>query len=392
MAGLQIAMRRAGCAALAVGLLLNTARAEEDPPELATAYEQIRKAPDKDRTLYQMQAGVIALDRGYRAEAARLFDAVLVNISAIYANNEQAARARSLWYEEGTKDFKGEPYERAMAHYYRGLLDLFGGDYDNARASFRGGLLQDAFAEEAQNRADFASLVFLEGWCSQLMGMASSAEESYAEFRALRPGFATPAADHNLLVLVETGYGPRKRADNVAGNSLRYFPNPRSFEKRAAIVFGNTRFPLSPVEDLYWQASTRGGRPIDRVIDGKMEFKAATGNVGSALTTIGSVAQEYSPLFDANIGGAVAAVSAVGTAAQLMSFSTKARADARYWNNLPEGLHVFTVRRPPSLTALTIEFSDAAGQVDPSLTRTIPIQVDARGNGVAWLRSRPAQP
>lgn len=379
-------------AALLLPLLACTGRAAEPewPPEYSAALDQIAAAARNDRTLYQMQAGVIALDLGLNEEAARLFDAVLANISAVYGNSEQAAKARSYWQEEGSKDFKGEAYERAMAFYYRGLLDLQNGEYDNARASFKGGFLQDAFAEEAQNRSDFASLAYLEGWCGKLMGDAGLAAESFKDFTALRPGVALPAADHNLLVLVETGLGPRKRADNVEGNALRYFRNPRSLEKRAEIVVGTTRFPLAPVEDVFWQAATRGGRNIDRILNGKLEFRQTTGTVGSAMNSVASFAQEYAPLYEGNIGGAIAGVAAVGTAAQLLSFSTKTRADARYWNNLPEGIHVFTARLPAGAKALTIQFLDANGVVDPSLTQVAPVRIDPKGNAVAWLRSRRA--
>ncbi|MES2886118.1 MAG: hypothetical protein V4709_15030 [Pseudomonadota bacterium] len=377
---------------LSLALLLCTAQASEPewPAEYSAALDQIASAPRNDRALYQMQAGVIALDLGLNGEAARLFDAVLGSITAVYGNSESAARARSYWQEEGGKDFKGEPYERAMAFYYRGLLDLMDGEYDNARASFSGGQLQDAFAEDAQNQSDFASLSYLEGWCGKLMGSADLAEQSFADFARLRPGMPLPKAEDNLLVLVETGLGPRKRADNVEGNALRYFRHPRSPEKRAEIVVGSSRFPLMPVEDVYWQAATRGGRGIDRILNGKLEFRQTSATVGSALTGIASFAQEFAPIYEGNIGGAIAGVAAVGTAAQLLSFSTKTRADARYWNNLPEGLHVFTARLPAGAKALPIQFLDANGVVDPSLTQFAPIHIDRKGNAVAWLRSRRA--
>lgn len=38
-----------------------------------------------------------------------------------------------------------------------------------------------------------------------------------------------------------------------------------------------------PMEDLYYQASTRGGREIDKILAGKAQFKATTGGVGSFL-------------------------------------------------------------------------------------------------------------
>jgi hypothetical protein len=100
------------------------------------------------------------MDAGDYDIAKELLDQVLLRIDMVYADNENAMKARSLWYEEGMKDFIGEPYERAMAFYYRGLLYMMDEDYENARACFKNGVIQDAFAEEEQNRCDFAALIF----------------------------------------------------------------------------------------------------------------------------------------------------------------------------------------------------------------------------------------
>ena len=104
-------------------------------------------------------------------------------IEAIYADNAKAEAARSKFTKENAKDFKGEPYERAMAYYYRGLAYLAEGDYENARASFKGGMLQDTLAANEKYNADFASLAFLEGWSSQCMGRKDAAASAFAEAR-----------------------------------------------------------------------------------------------------------------------------------------------------------------------------------------------------------------
>src|SRR5690554_7273878 len=151
------------------------------PPSLDQAVQRISADDANNRVLNQLQAATLALDLGNRELAGELFDAALATITSVYADSEQAARARSLWYDEGAKDFKGEPYERAMAFYYRGLLDMYAGDYENARASFKSGLLQDAFAEEEQHRADFALLMFLEAWSSHVLGARGLADERFEE-------------------------------------------------------------------------------------------------------------------------------------------------------------------------------------------------------------------
>ena len=109
-----------------------------------------------------MRIGTSALQMGYYDLAKMCFDQCLNYIEAVYADNEKAKQARSLWYEEGMKDFKGEPYERVMAYYYRGLLYIQDSDFENARACFKAGVIQDAFAEERQHQCDFALLLFLE--------------------------------------------------------------------------------------------------------------------------------------------------------------------------------------------------------------------------------------
>ena len=70
----------------------------------------------------------------------------------MYSNAEGAAKARSLWYEEGAKDFKGRALRARDGFYYRGLVYLTEADYENARASFRTALMQSSFAEEQRYR------------------------------------------------------------------------------------------------------------------------------------------------------------------------------------------------------------------------------------------------
>ncbi|RJG11641.1 hypothetical protein [Massilia cavernae] len=167
-------------------------------PQLASAdyaseAARLNAAAPKDVTLHTMQAGLAALAENRLPEAREHFDAALAVIEGMFADTQAAANARSLWYEEGAKEFKGEPYERAMAFYYRGLVYLVDADYENARASFRSGLMQDAFAEEQQNRSDFASLMLLEGWTNQLLGSAGQAKDAYEEAARTRAGVQAPA-------------------------------------------------------------------------------------------------------------------------------------------------------------------------------------------------------
>lgn len=368
---------------------LQPAAAADLPPALSEAMKRIDTDHPNNLVLNQLQAATLALDLGLREPAAALFDDALVGVTAVYADNERAAAARGLWQNEGAKDYKGEPYERAMAFYYRGILDLYAGDYENARASFKSGLLQDAFAEEAQHRADFALLMFLEGWSSLALGANSLAAERFAEVQFYRPDFSPPPASHNLLVIVETGKAPRKLQDGLGGNLLVYRQGKRFTEAGARFSIGGQPHNLLPMESIFWQASTRGGRPIDGILDGQVQFKQTTQTVAANVSGVAGNAAQFAPLFGAG-GGAFAGVAAVAGIATLATAKVTARADDRFWNNLPDMVHVQTLPLLRGQRELLVEFVDGGGRVLPELTRTAPVHIDQNGRGLVWVRARRA--
>lgn len=365
-----------------------TATAASALPALDRAVQRIAADSANDRVLNQLQAATLALDLGHRDLAGDLFDQALAGITSVYADNEQAARARGLWHDEGAKDFKGEPYERAMAFYYRGLLDMYAGDYENARASFKSGLLQDAFAEEEQHRADFALLMFLEAWSSHVLQARGMADERFEELLQFRHGFPLPAADHRLLLMVETGKAPRKLQDGIGGNILVYRPGRRFREETVRVRIDGKELTLNPIESIYWQASSRGGRPIDSILEGKVQFKNTTQSISADVSGVAAHATMLSPAFGA-AGGVFAGVAAVAGVATLATSQVRARADHRFWNNLPDKVHVLTMPMPAGREA-QIEFIDAQGNLIPELTQTARVEVDAAGRGVLWARARPA--
>lgn len=368
-------------------------------PALADYQAESRKlaaAAPNDSVLYTLQAGVAALGEGRIDVAGELFDRALASIEGMFANSENAAKARSLWYEEGAKDFKGEPYERAMAFYYRGLLYLAEGDYENARASFRSGILQDAFSEEGQHQADFAGLMLLEGWSNQLNGDAGAARDAYREVAQLRPGWKAPAAGDNVLVIAELGGSPRKLGDGIGNHEIVYRRAKRTPETAVDVGFDGQRppspspLPLPLVEDLFFQASTRGGRPIDAIIDGKVSFKNNADSVGNVL---GKVASEGSLISSATGGGhgtALGSIAAIGAIASLVSANVKPRADVRYWANLPQTLHMASLRHDGPLSGLTAALRDDQGRPIAFADGEPRIQQwrDKNGNTLIWLKSR----
>ena len=337
----------------------------DKPSELRPGFKAMLEDGKRNYVLNNMRVGVDAMRLGYCDIAKGCFDSALNYIEAVFADNETARKARSLWYEEGMKDFKGEPYERAMAYYYRGLLYIMDKDYENARACFKAGVIQDAFAEENQNRCDFALLVFLEGYCSLKLGDRQLAAAAFDEVKKLRPDFKIPSDDSNLLIIVETGASPRKLADGVGHGELKFFRGRNILEKRVMLYMDNKKINPYPIEDIAWQAMTRGGRPVDKIIKGQVQFRRTHEKIGTTLTDISSNMLLASPgsSYSDTMAGVGAALGILGVAEMVIAARTRTHADTRYWDNLPDTVHIACLKADPGSFQLKTQFLDKSDAV-----------------------------
>lgn len=364
-------------------LLLGTPAAARPDLDPAPFIARLQSEGERNRVLNQMEIGTRHFWSGSLREAVASFDACIRDIETVFLNDPSVTKARSLWYEEGAKTFKGEPYERAMVYYYRGLIFLADGDYENARASFRQGTMQDAFAEEEQYQADFALLYFLEAWASHLNGDKDLRDETLKRLKTLRPDFPGIDEADDMLLLAETGLAPRKLGDG-ANHSYFVFRRGKGFkEDRAALAMGSERVLLYPIEDIYRQASTRGGREIDQILEGHVRFKQGAGDLGSALT---NGASAFSAM--GGSGGVAAGVGAVGAIASLIAGGAKARADTRAWGSLPDRVHVATLNSS-TMTGADLTLHYLVGDADSDLPPApVTFLTDPRGRRMAFMRSR----
>ena len=312
------------------------------PAYLQPAYTKLVQEGKRNEVLNLLEIGKISLSKGNVDEAEKAFERAIREIETVYADSEQAAKARSLWYEEGSKNFKGEPYERSMAYFYRGIIYLYRNEPDNARASFLSGLMQDAFAEEEQNRSDFALHMFMAGWASQLMGAPDLAQEAFAELKQIRPDFEIPDSSHDTLVLAESGKSPRKLADGLGHYQLVFRRGKKIQDTRISLALNNETFDMYPMEDIFWQASSRGGRPVDAIVEGKAQFMQNAAAFGSGLSEVSNTALAFSGPVSSRTSNTMAALSLIGVASLALSANTKPRADTRYWKTLPDLVHVYT--------------------------------------------------
>jgi tetratricopeptide (TPR) repeat protein len=367
---------------------------QDKPEELHPFYQQVLLQGDRNLVLNHMEAGLAAMEMGAFDLAEESFDTALLNIETVFTDDASAEKARSLWYDEGRKFFKGEPYERAMAYYYRGLLYLQKGDYENARACFKGGILQDAMAEEERYRADFALLIFLEGWASHLLGDKDLAKSAFDEVKTFHPDFIPPKPEDNVLLIAETGWAPMKVAIGPDQSEL-IFERAYGFQDHSAkFQLEWNSVPAYPMEDIFWQANTRGGREVDKILAGKVQFKNEKEEMGRALTDLSLAGLIYAPhLGEASEEVAIVAgiLGIIGITQRSMAANTQTRADTRYWANLPDQVHIQTLHIDSFYNQkATITFHQNDGQEIYALKKKKDIHFIDDHSGILWTQAHSA--
>jgi len=372
-------------------------------------YASVLTGGERNRVLNQERAGLAAFEVGDYATAAASFDDALNHIETLYADNPRAEKARSNFTPERSKEFKGEAYERAMAFYYRGLIFLAQGDYGNARAVFQGGQLQDAFAEDQRYQSDFAVLDVLSGWASQCEGNTVLARDFYSRATQSRADIFIPAPGDRILAIADMGLSPTKIGEGEYGEVLTYLEPDPVPEASVTFMAAGVPYRANFGEDLYWQATTRGGRQVDKILAGKAQFKDGATVVGAVSLQLADVALDVASWnawndndhYDRRHHGHddsddddsddallwAAGLAVVGIGALLVADSTAPEADTRYWDNLPA--HIDYTTMPPDAHPTEAAFHDASGSLLG--TQSTRIHLDPKGHcGLVYVKSRRA--
>lgn len=352
------------------------AYAASKPEALRPYYQALYVDGEHNAVLNFQKLGLAAMQLGQWRDAEWAFDEALSRIEAIYGRSAVAEAARSKWVGEGIKDFKGEPHERAMAYYYRGLLFLRAGDYENARSSFVAGEFQDTLSEAEQFQGDFALLNFLSGWSSQCLGDTGAADEAFAIAQQINPAIQRPTAGENTLVLADIGRGPVKMKRGQENKLLTFadsVDSGRDLQATAHRTAGKgAPLALAEYSNVYFQATTRGGRAFDAILGGKAALKSGLGNtagVGYLLAQSGVL-----PLVVA--GATVMAVTG------LTAKNVKPDADIRMWDTLP---HRVSVGLDKAVASTAYKFRFSGGTA--ATPATPMMRAHAGRCGIAWTRS-----
>ncbi len=367
---------------------------EDKPVFLQPFYRSLFLEGERNATLNFNRLGLAAMEVGFYDHAEWAFDRSLDRIEGIYINDVAAQNAKSKFKAEDVKEYKGEPYERAMAYYYRGLLFMRAGDFENARAVFRAGEYQDTFSDTEEFQSDFAALNYLIGWSMQCQGRSDL--DAYRRAQNVRGDLVRPRQSHNTLFIAEIGTGPLKHGSGEYGERLMFRPGGRYGNPFGAFQFEEQDGVLKEVSTvnatrLTWQAKTRGARAVDDILLQKAEFKKTTDTIGEIVSMAGAVtaiAGLYSDDTETTLVGA--GVALVGGIFDGVSLSAKPAADLRTWENLPEGINLGTenVRFQPDLQISAV-FSGEEG-IDVAEASSTVMYGGTEKCAIVWSRSRSA--
>lgn len=360
----------------------------DKPNDLRDHYKALFEGGTRNAVLNHMRIGLGAMQLGHFEHAEAAFEGALSRIERVYAADRKADLAKSKFQKESIKDFKGEPYERAMAYLYRGLLYLRQGDYDNARATFLSGEFQDTVAENEVYQGDFAVLNYLAGWASQCDGDPEYAETFFKRAREQNPALRRPGRNDNVLFIAGIGNGPVKIGKGKHKEALGFQRGNGFSESSVRFETQGTGVVVgSPATNIFWQATTRGGRPVEAILDGKAQFKDATSTAAS-ISEFVATQSIYQAGLESNVDllnvGAAAAVASI--AFDLFSKATKPAADTRYWDNLPDSLAVATASISGDIGKARAVFTGGKG----SFSQPALLSAQTGSCSIVWTRSRSA--
>ncbi|MBA2321038.1 MAG: hypothetical protein H0V89_07775 [Deltaproteobacteria bacterium] len=167
-------------------------------------------------------------------------------------------------------------------------------------------------------------------------------EADQAELRdALRPG--------SLLLVVEAGAGPYKTVSGRYGERLVILPG--SDGGAPAIALDGEPVLPAPLEDVSFQATTRGGRRVDAFLAGKAVFEDASFGLGYVLAEAGTIASYSGGEHSDEV--AVALWIAAG-ATWIAGAISSPEADTRQWSYLPDTLWLVRANPDPGVHTLDI--------------------------------------
>lgn len=343
------------------------------PESLRHMYSDLLVDGERQYVLNAMKLGLAAERQGYSDLAKRVFDQAIKRVAALQEGAAQAERSKSKFVADEEKWFKGEAYERSALYLYRGILYAADGDWGNAAACAKRAQLEDIASKE-QDSGDWYSAEWLLAFASLKQndpGTANDALARAAKFPNRLGNVLPPHAEDNVLIVAEAGRGPGKVGLGEYQEKLAFVPGEYKTVKLEVDAPALPPATTSAADSVYLQATTRGTRKLDYILDGKAEFKSATDMAGNAAIVAGAATAMTS---DNNTQSFVGAgLVAAGIISKVVAANTHPAADTRTWDNLPNSIFLYSFKCPVGTSKVTLKAYDASGKIVKEETLSLVI-------------------
>ena len=336
--------------------------------------------PDKNYVLNNCRYGSCALAAGQLDNAQQAFLRAYRVMDSVNTNTGSRVLGAVVVYE-GVKVWKGQPFERAMAHYYLGLIFLIKGDYENARAAFANSLFRlrkyadpnekiPAGQQYARIDSNFVLGYFGLGVCYMKLGHPKLAAANFERAEQLDPSISPVVKKMyepgiNALIFVDWGIGPRRRPAGWYGEQSVFTPAPWQAGPIPPVYAWDNNQPISGIAnsnmvDTLALAQDKRWLTMDTI----REAKAV---IGTGMM-IGGAAAANNAAYNNNSTEALIGLGVAGVGALLAASS---QADTRYWEMLPRTVYVIPAKLPQGNSTV---------QVSAGGTNSIPFTVNITGS------------
>lgn len=201
---------------------------------------------------------------------------------------------------------------------------------------------------------------------SKIASLDDSLKDAFKDINAevaLKPFYN---GDYNTLVVIPVGRVPYKARKGKDAQLIFFECVDTQTPGQDIKVDGkplDQKLIVPNIADMEFQATTRGGRHMDAILNGKAAFRSTTVGVGSVITEIGN-----------NVGGVAGlGVALIGAVVQGVGGSVTPEADTRCWQLLPEQFTVIPLNMDVGEHTITSSHYVYFERVKP-VTRSFNIQ------------------
>ena len=174
-----------------------------------------------------------------------------------------------------------------------------------------------------------------------------------------------------VILLVEAGRGPTKIQTGDYGEVLTIVPSRSGGAPPMVSVDSGPPLASVALDDLNYQATTRGGRAVDGFLKGKAVYKDASMISAFALDVLSDIAYASGNDTLGVIGDVVSIVALIS------SVATNPAADIRQWELAPNTWYIVGIEAPPGDHTVTVG------------SRRYQVRVPARGQDLHLIPALP---